>query len=72
MANTNDITFEAALAKLEAAAEALKKDSTTLDDSLNYFDEGLVQYNLCNEILAKARQKIQLYDEKTDSMKEME
>lgn len=72
MVKDKDMTFEAALAKLESAAEALRKESTTLEDAMHFFDEGLKQYHYCSGILANAKQKIQLYDQETKSLKEMD
>ena len=72
MVKDNEMSFEEALVKLEVAAEALKKDTTTLEDAMSYFDEGLKHYKYCNDILSKAKQKILLYDQETKSLKEME
>ncbi len=72
MISDTEMTFEMALAKLEAAADALKKDSTTLEEAMNYFDEGLKQYNYCSKILADAKQKVLLYEAENNSLKEMD
>ncbi len=67
-----DATFETELEKLEAAADALKKDSTTLEDAMLYFEEGLKHYNYCSEILKNAKQKVLLYGQETNGLKEMD
>jgi len=72
MIKDKEMTFEAALAKLEAAADALKKDTTTLEDAMNYFDEGLKQYNYCSKILANAKQKVLVYEHESNSLSEMD
>lgn len=72
MVKDHEMSFEEAMAKLEAAADALKKDSTTLEEAMTNFDEGIKQYKYCSEILSKAKQKILLYDQETKSLKEME
>ena len=72
MVKDQEMSFEEAMAKLEAAAEALKKDSTTLEEAMTNFDEGIKHYKYCSDILSQAKQKILLYDQETKSLKEME
>jgi exodeoxyribonuclease VII small subunit len=66
------LTFEAALQKLEQAAEALKKDDTALQDAMAYFEEGLKQYDYCSKLLSEAKQKILVFDKDAKGMKELE
>lgn len=55
------LTFEEALAGLEKSAEALRQPNTTLDDAMKSFEAGLEYYKKCQEILGKAKQKIEVY-----------
>lgn len=61
MANKKELSFEEALLKLEASAECLKKDNVSLEEALKSFEEGIVYYNKCNDILNDAKQKIEVY-----------
>ncbi len=55
-------TFEESLEKLRQAAQKIKSDDTTLEDSIKCYEEGMKYYNECNEILKNAEQKIELMD----------
>lgn len=55
------ITFEAAMDKLEKAADNLKNDSITLEEALKNYEEGLQYYKKCDEILKDAKQRIETY-----------
>ena len=53
-----ELSFEAAVARLEAIVRALEDTSTSLDDSLKLYSEGIQLVKLCNERLDHAQQKI--------------
>ncbi len=53
-----ELSFEAAAARLEAIVRALEDTSTSLDDSLKLYSEGIELVKLCNERLDYAQQKI--------------
>ena len=55
-------TFEESLEKLRKAAEKIKSEDTTLEDSIKCYEEGMKYYNECNEILKNAEQKIEIMD----------
>lgn len=55
-------TFEESLEKLRKAAEKIKSEDTTLEDSIKCYEEGMKYYNECNEILRNAEQKIVIMD----------
>ncbi len=55
-------TFEESLEKLRKAAEKIKSEDTTLEDSIKCYEEGMKYYNECNEILRNAEQKIEIMD----------
>jgi exodeoxyribonuclease VII small subunit len=58
----NAISFESALKGLEISVEALKSESTTLEEALIRFEEGMQYYEKCKEHLTAANKKIQVYD----------
>ncbi len=58
----NRMSFEKALEGLERSAQALKSETTTLEEALNRFEEGMQYYETCREHLAAATRKIQKYD----------
>ena len=72
MSQKKKLSFEEAFEALEKAAEALKNDGTTLEESLKYFEDGVKQYSVCNDILLEAKQKIFLFDRNTNELKEAE
>jgi len=58
------MSFEEALAGLEKSAEILKKDGTTLEAAMESFEQGIMYYNYCNEMLNDAKQKIEFFEKK--------
>ena len=58
-----DKSFTESLANLQNAATEISKQATTLEDSLKLFDEGMKEAEFCKDILDKAEQKIQLYED---------
>ncbi|MEG0923501.1 MAG: exodeoxyribonuclease VII small subunit [Anaerovoracaceae bacterium] len=53
--------FEEALDKLQNMTEKIKSTNTSLEDSINCYEEGMKYYNICNDILESAKQKIQVF-----------
>ncbi len=53
------MSFEEAYKKLEEIAAKLESSEITLDESIALFEEGVKLSAYCNEILEKARQKIE-------------
>lgn len=60
-AATKKMTFEETMKKLEETAENLQKDDITLEEALKNYEKGIEYYNQCDEILKKAKQKIETY-----------
>ena len=60
-----DMSFETAFLKLGEIAEKLDNNSISLDESLKLFEQGVKLSEYCNNILTKARKKI-------DSLREIE
>ena len=56
----NEITFEAALARLEEIVRGLEGGNVPLDDSLTMFEEGVSLVKLCNARLDNAEQKVKI------------
>ncbi len=57
----NELTFEEAFNKLENYSKSLKNNELKLEDAIFNFEEGIKYYEYCNEILKKAKQKVEIY-----------
>ena len=67
MANKiEDMTFEAALARLESIVRMLESGNAALDESLSVFEEGIALVKMCNEKLEAAEQKIKILTKTED------
>jgi exodeoxyribonuclease VII small subunit len=67
MANKiEDMSFEAALARLEAIVRMLESGNAALDESLSVFEEGIALVKMCNEKLESAEQKIKILTKAED------
>lgn len=60
MYNTENMTFEAAMARLEEIVRALEGGNTPLDASLALFEEGVALVKLCNNRLDHAEQQVKI------------
>lgn len=56
----NEMTFEAAMARLEEIVRMLENGSAPLDQSLALFEEGVALVKLCNSRLDAAEQKVKV------------
>lgn len=56
-----DKTFLESLEILKNNANEIGKQSTSLEDSLKLFDEGMKEAKFCENILNNAEQKIEIY-----------
>ena len=56
--NTNNVSFEEKMKKLEEIATELEKGDLDLDTSVSKFEEGMKLSKECSEILEKAEKKI--------------
>ena len=61
-----DMSFEAALARLETIVRMLESGNTALDESLSVFEEGIALVKMCNEKLEAAEQKIKILTKADD------
>jgi exodeoxyribonuclease VII small subunit len=67
---TQELSFEDALAALEAKVEELSRGDVPLDKALATFEEGLALYRTCHGMLAKAEQRVTKLVAATDGLKE--
>ena len=56
----SEMTFEAAIARLEEIVRMLESGSAPLDKSLAMFEEGVALVKLCNARLDSAEQKVKI------------
>ncbi len=56
----SEITFEAAMARLEEIVRALEGGNAPLDASLALFEEGVSLVKFCNQKLDAAEQKVKI------------
>ena len=62
----NQMTFEAALARLEEIVKLLEGGSAPLDESLKMFEEGVALVRFCGSKLDNAEQKLKILVKKQD------
>ncbi len=67
---TEEMSFEDALAALEAKVDELSRGDVPLDKALATFEEGLALYRKCHGMLAKAEQRVTKLVAATDGLKE--
>ena len=60
MKTDENMTFEAAMARLEEIVRALEGGDTPLDASLSLYEEGVALVRLCNARLDHAQQRVKL------------
>jgi exodeoxyribonuclease VII small subunit len=54
-----EMTFEEAFARLEAAVTALQDGQVPLERALHYYEEGMKLAQHCNDLLQKAELRVQ-------------
>ncbi|MCF0150572.1 MAG: exodeoxyribonuclease VII small subunit [Firmicutes bacterium] len=72
MADKQEMTFEEAFQALEKAAEALRSGKLGLEESIEVYDNSILYYQRCRQILDGAKQKILKYDPTTDETEEFD
>lgn len=60
MAKKENMTFEAATARLEEIVKLLEKGSSSLDESLKLYEEGVALVRFCNGALDNAEKRIKV------------
>ena len=53
-----NITFEQAIARLEAVVRALEDGKTSLEEAMKLYEEGVALVRSCSTTLEEAKQKI--------------
>ena len=53
-----NLSFEAAMARLEEIAQKLESGRAPLDESMKYYEEGIRLINFCRRRIGEARQKV--------------
>lgn len=56
----SSFNFETALAELNKIVEAMENGNLSLEDSLNYFENGIKLTRECQQALQEASQKVQV------------
>ncbi len=64
----SSLTFEEALERLSAVADKLESDDVTLEQSLQYYEEGIRLTNVCLEKLTRAQQRLKELKEQSDEL----
>ena len=64
MEEKEEVTFEAAMKRLESIAETLGGGNLSLEDSLKMFEEGMELCKFCNKKLDEAEYKVEKLMEK--------
>lgn len=52
--------FEKALSQLETLIQKMESETLSLEESLKYFEEGVVLTKTCQKALAEAEQKVKI------------
>ena len=55
-----NVNFETAISELENIVKKLENGSVGLDESIALYEEGIILSNACNDMLKKAKQKIEI------------
>lgn len=55
-----NVNFETAISELENIVKKLENGSVGLDESIALYEEGIILSNACNDMLKKAKQKIEV------------
>lgn len=58
-----NLTYEQAYKQLEDILERLESKSTSLDESLSLYEEGIRLYKYCNKLLDNAQLKISKFNQ---------
>ncbi len=61
-----EMSFEAAMTRLEEIVRSLEGGTAPLDESLTMFEEGVRLVSLCNSTLDKAERRIKMIEKKSD------
>lgn len=65
----NSINFEKTLAELEDLVKKMEKGDLSLEESLKYFERGVLLTKACQQALSEAEQKVSILLEKDGKSK---
>lgn len=60
MLDTNNLTFESAIAILNEIVKSLENGTSSLDEALKLYEEGVALVRFCNNALDSAESKIKI------------
>ena len=60
MLDTNNLTFESAIARLNEIVKSLENGTSSLDKALKLYEEGVALVRFCNNALDSAESKIKI------------
>lgn len=60
MLDKNNLTFEGASARLEQIVKMLEQGNSSLEESLQLYEEGVMLVRFCNDSLDNAEKKIRM------------
>ena len=63
--NSKTPSFEQAMTELESLVETMEQGDLSLEESLKYFERGVVLTRTCQQVLKEAEQKIQILSNNT-------
>lgn len=66
MSETNNLTFEEAMAKLEDAVAQLEGGELSLDKSIAEFENAVKLIRLCEEKITDAKQRVRILTQSAD------
>ncbi len=65
-----EMSFEEALAGLEASVKALSRDEGALSEAIAQYEKGMEYYRICSAVLSDARQKIERFDRESGELQD--
>ena len=66
------LSFEKAIEKLEEISEQLRSGNLSIEESTKLYQESVKYFEMCNKILADAKQKIEIYRPENDNVEDFE
>lgn len=60
------LTFESAMERLESIVETLEQGESTLDESIDLYQEGMKLSQFCSDTIEKAELRVERVREETD------
>ncbi len=66
------LSFEKAVKKLEDISEQIRSGELSIEESVKLYQESVKYFNMCNDILNNAKQKIEIYRPESDDVEEFE